>query len=48
MKAKVKGTGNISLYREKPKKRRKGIHSKCKASKSKNSKVYKKKYVGQG
>jgi hypothetical protein len=29
-------------------KKRKGIHAKTKTSKSKNSKFYKKKYVGQG
>ena len=29
-------------------KKRKGIHSKCKSSKSKRSKLYKKKYKGQG
>jgi len=30
------------------KKRRKGVHSKCKTSKLKNSKHYMKKYKGQG
>lgn len=33
---------------KKPKVRRKGIHAKTKASYSKNSKNYIKKYVGQG
>ena len=32
----------------KPKKKRKGIHSKKKSSNSKNSKYYTKKYTGQG
>ena len=31
-----------------PKKKRKGVHSKSKASKLKSSKNYKKKYRGQG
>tara|TARA_A100001037_G_scaffold172411_2_gene154869 strand:- start:17296 stop:17430 length:135 start_codon:yes stop_codon:yes gene_type:complete len=31
-----------------PKKRRKGVHAKCKTSKNKNSKNYKKRYRGQG
>jgi hypothetical protein len=33
---------------EKVKKKRKGVHSKCKTSHSKKSKNYKKKYRGQG
>ena len=32
----------------KPKKRRRGVHSKKKSSNSKNCKNYTKKYVGQG
>ena len=47
MAAKVK-TSLSSLYKDKPKKRRKGIVSKSKTSKSKNSKLYKKRYKGQG
>lgn len=39
---------NVSLYSEKSKKRRKGIHSKKKASILKTSKNYKKQYKGQG
>lgn len=46
--AKAKVTGNVSVFREKPKKKRKGIHSKCKSSKSKNATNYKKRYLGQG
>jgi hypothetical protein len=37
-----------SLYREKPKKSRKGIHAKTKMSKNKTSKNYIKVSVGQG
>jgi len=33
---------------DKPKVRRKGVHSKCKTSSSKSSILYKKKYRGQG
>jgi hypothetical protein len=39
---------NVSVKIEKPKKRRAGIHSKCKSSKLKRSKNYAKKYKGQG
>ncbi len=45
--AKVK-TSSIKVFLAKPKKKRKGIHAKTKASKSKNSKNYQKRYVGQG
>ena len=38
----------ISLYREKNKKKRPGVHSKSKTSKLKSSKNYKKKYNRQG
>tara|TARA_Y100001938_G_C8070338_1_gene422684 strand:- start:215 stop:349 length:135 start_codon:yes stop_codon:yes gene_type:complete len=38
---------NISFLREE-KKKKKGVHSKNKSSKSKASKFYKKKYRGQG
>lgn len=38
----------VSAYRIKPKKKRKGIHSKKKSSSNKNSKNYKKPYVAQG
>jgi len=37
-----------SLYKEKPKRRRPGIHAKTKTSKSKNATNYKKLSVGQG
>ena len=37
-----------SNYVLKPQKKRPGVHAKTKTSKSKNSKYYKKKYVGQG
>jgi hypothetical protein len=37
-----------SLYKEKPKKRRPGIHAKTKTSKLKQSKLYTKINVGQG
>ena len=36
------------IFRSKPKKKRKGIHSKTKASRSPKSKNYKKIYAGQG
>ncbi len=45
--AKVK-TSSIKVFLAKPKKKRKGIHAKTKASKSKTSKNYQKRYVGQG
>ena len=35
-------------YREKQRKKRPGVHSKCKTYRSKNSINYKKKYRGQG
>ena len=35
-------------YKEEPKKKRPGVHSKCKSSKNKNSKHYVKPYRGQG
>jgi len=38
----------LSPYREKSKKKRPGVHSKSKTSRSKNSINYKKKYRGQG
>jgi len=38
----------LSPYREKQRKKRPGVHSKCKTSRSKNSVNYKKKYRGQG
>jgi hypothetical protein len=45
--AKAKQT-TTSVRIAKPKKKRPGVHSKKKSSKSKNSKNYTKKYVGQG
>jgi len=38
----------ISIYKEKPKKSRPGVHAKTKTSKLKQSRNYKKKYRGQG
>ena len=38
----------LSPYRVTTKKKRPGVHSKCKTSNSKNSINYKKKYKGQG
>ena len=38
----------LSEYRKTSKKNRKGIHAKKKTSSSKTSKLYKKKYRGQG
>jgi hypothetical protein len=38
-------TGN---YERKPKRKRKGIHAKSKTSSLKSSKIYSKKYRGQG
>ena len=45
--AKAKQT-TTSVRIAKPKKKRPGVHSKKKSSKSKNSKNYTKKYVGHG
>jgi len=45
--AKVKVTAS-TLYRAKPKKKRKGVHAKTKMSKTKGSKNYVKLNVGQG
>lgn len=44
----AKVTGGISVILEKPKKKRPGVHSKCKTSGLKSSKNYKKAYRGQG
>jgi hypothetical protein len=41
-----KQTSNIKVV--KPKVKNKGVHAKTKTSKNKNSKNYKKPYVGQG
>ena len=38
----------LSPYRVKVRKKRPGVHSKCRTSNSKNSIHYKKKYKGQG
>ena len=38
----------VTLYKDKPKISRPGIHAKTKTSKSKKSKNYKKLYKGQG
>ena len=47
MAAKTK-TQTVSAFRLKAKIKRKGIHAKTKNSKSKNSKNYHKRYIGQG
>jgi hypothetical protein len=39
---------NVTIKIEKPKVKRPGVHSKCKTSKLKSSKKYKKLYRGQG
>lgn len=44
----AKATGTIATRIEKPKRKRKGVHSKCKTSGLKTSKNYKKPYRGQG
>lgn len=43
-----KGGENLSSFREKPKKKNKGVEAKSKTSKNKKSKNYKKPYAGQG
>jgi hypothetical protein len=45
--AKVK-TNTVTQKVEKPKVKRPGVHAKCKVSKLKSSKNYKKAYCGQG
>jgi hypothetical protein len=47
MAAKVKSNSTVTTI-EKPKVSRPGVHSKCKTSKLKSSKNYKKSYKGQG
>jgi hypothetical protein len=44
----AKVSGGISMRIEKPKVRRPGVHSKCKTSRLKSSKNYRKAYRGQG
>ena len=46
--AKVKTTSSATVKLDKPKVSRPGIHAKCKTSKLKSSKNYKKLYRGQG
>jgi len=47
--AKVKTkTSSTKVFQVKPKHKRPGVHAKTKASKSKSSKNYSKRYVGQG
>jgi hypothetical protein len=41
-------TSSVRVFQTKPKKKRKGIHSKTKMSKNKNSKNYFKVSAGQG
>ena len=38
----------VRAYQEHPKKKRPGVHSKCRSSKNKSSKNYLKPYRGQG
>jgi hypothetical protein len=45
--AKVKSAAAVAKV-EKPKVKRPGVHAKCKTSKLKSSKNYKKSYTGQG
>ena len=44
----AKIVGTVATRIEKVKRRRKGIHSKCKTSSLKTSKHYRKSYKGQG
>jgi hypothetical protein len=46
--AKASKSGSVSTFLKKATKKRPGVHSKKKSSKSKNSKNYKKAYSGQG
>jgi hypothetical protein len=46
--AKAKGGANTSTRVIRTKRKRPGVHSKKKSSRNKNSKLYKKKYRGQG
>lgn len=41
-------TSSASLFKKKPKIKRPGVHAKTKASRSKHSKNYQKRYRGQG
>ena len=43
-----KSSGMFSKYKEKPKKRRRGIHAKSRMSINKSSKHYQKRLIGQG
>lgn len=47
MAAKAK-TNTSVLFRARPKRKRPGVHAKTKQSKTKTSKNYQKRYVGQG
>jgi hypothetical protein len=47
-KKKTTTSSTLSAYKNKSKKRRKGIHSKTRTSKNKNSTNYVKRSVGQG
>jgi len=46
--AKASSSSSVSTLRDKPKKKRPGVHSKKKTSKLKTSKNYKKTYKSQG
>jgi hypothetical protein len=48
MAAKASKTSNVRTHIAKPHKKRPGVHSKKKSSKSKRAKNYKKSYKGQG
>jgi len=46
--AKAKTTLNLTAYKKKPKKRRKGIHAKTKMTSNKGAHLYVKPNTGQG
>jgi hypothetical protein len=48
MAAKAKSSAPSRVHLAKPRKKRPGVHSKKKSSKSKKARNYKKLYVGQG
>lgn len=48
MAAKPSKTSNVRTHIAKPRRKRPGVHSKCKNSRTKTGKNYRKKYAGQG
>ncbi len=46
--AKAKSSDSLKNHKKRQRKKRPGIHSKCKSSVSKNAKHYKKPYKSQG